>query len=99
MMTQHSYIYILTNKTNSVLYVGVTKDLTKRMQQHKTGYFKNSFTSKYKVTKLVYYEEFISIQDAIRREKQLKAGSRQKKIDVINRRNPEWRDLMDKTLR
>ena len=99
MMTQPSYVYILTNKTNSALYVGVTNNLTKRMQQHKTGYFKNSFTSKYQVTKLVYYEEFLSIRDAIRREKQLKGGSRQRKIELINHRNPEWRDLMDKTLR
>ncbi len=99
MMTQPSYVYILTNKTNSVLYVGVTNNLTKRMQQHKTGYFKNSFTSKYQVTKLVYYEEFLSIRDAIRREKQLKAGSRQRKIELINHRNPEWHDLMDKTPR
>ena len=98
-MTKHSYIYILTNKTNSVLYIGVTSDLSKRVQQHKEGFFRNSFTSRYKVNKLVYYEEFLSIQDAISREKQLKAGSRQKKIELINQRNPEWRDLMDKTHR
>ena len=96
-MTKHAYVYILTNHSNRVLYVGVTSDLTTRIRQHKEGSFRNSFTSRYKVTKLVYYEEFLGIEDAIAREKQLKAGSRQKKIELINKRNPEWRDLMDKT--
>ena len=92
-MSKHAYIYILTNSTNKVLYVGVTSDLTKRIQQHKKGLFQNSFTSRYKVKKLVYYEEFLNIEDAIAREKQLKAGNRQKKIDLVNKRNPEWQDL------
>lgn len=92
-MERGGYIYILTNKNNSVLYIGVTSNLEQRIWQHRKGVFKNAFTSRYNVTKLVYYEEFLSIEDAISREKQLKAGSRKKKIDLIEKRNPEWKDL------
>lgn len=95
-MRHGGYVYILTNKNNTVLYVGVTGNLEQRIWQHRTGKFPGSFTSKYQVIKLVYYEEFLSIEDAITRENQLKAGSRQKKIDLINERNPEWRDLFGK---
>ena len=93
-VNKHSYVYILTNYRNTVLYVGVTSDLGKRIRQHKNGSFKNAFTTRYKITKLVYYELFVCIDDAIAREKLLKAGSRQKKLDLINNRNPEWNDLM-----
>ena len=93
-MKKEAYVYILTNSGNQVLYVGVTSDLTLRMQQHKNGFFKNSFTSRYRINKLVYYELFQNMTDAIAREKQIKAGSRQKKIDLVNSRNPEWEDLM-----
>lgn len=79
---KRGYIYILTNKNNAVLYVGVKSNLTQRIQQHQSGFFKNAFTSRYNLSKLVYYEEFISMQDAIGREKQLKAGSRQKKWNL-----------------
>ena len=92
-MQKQAYVYILTNSSNKVLYVGVTSNLSQRLQQHKQGVYVNSFSSKYKVAKLVYYELHISMQDAIAREKQLKAGSRQKKVDLINKRNPEWKDL------
>ena len=92
-MEKGGYIYILTNKTNKVLYTGVTSNLTNRLFQHRTDHFKNAFTSRYNVSKLVYFEEFHSIEDAISREKQLKAGSRQKKIDLIEGINPEWTDL------
>ncbi len=95
-MKNEAYVYILTNNGNTALYVGVTSDLSKRIQQHKYGTFKNSFTSRYRIYKLVYYEQFQNINDAIAREKQLKAGSRQKKINLINRQNPEWKDLMIK---
>jgi putative endonuclease len=87
------YIYILTNHNNTVLYIGVTSNLTQRIQQHKTGYFKNAFTSRFNINKLVYYEEFLSIEDAIRREKQLKGGSRRKKVELIEKRNKDWKDL------
>ena len=91
-MDKYYYVYILTNKYNKVLYTGVTSDLLKRIYEHKHNSVK-SFTSRYKIHKLVYYEEFEDIYAAILREKQIKAGSRQKKIDLINDKNPEWIDL------
>ena len=87
------YVYILTNKNNTTLYVGVTSNLVKRIEQHKTKYYPKSFTSRYNLDKLVYYEAFQMIGDAIAREKQLKAGSRAKKIALIEKENPEWKDL------
>ena len=87
------YVYILTNKTNRVLYTGVTNDLIRRVYEHKNKTIKNSFTAKYNVNKLVYYIETQSIDTAIAREKQIKAGSRQKKIDLINDFNSSWKDL------
>lgn len=76
------------------MYIGVTSNLTQRIQQHRNGFFKNSFTSRYNLTKLVYYERFLSIEDAISREKQLKSGSRKKKVVLIEKNNKEWKDLM-----
>lgn len=94
-MKNHDYcIYILTNKTNSVFYIGVTSNIEERILQHKEKVFKG-FTSKYNCDKLVYFEEFQWIQDAIAREKQLKGGSRQKKIDLIVDMNPGWMDLSE----
>ena len=92
-MKKGGFVYILTNTNNTVLYTGVTSNLIQRIQQHKTGSFKDSFTSRYNATKLVYYEHFDTITEAIQREKQIKAGSRQKKLDLINRFNPEWKEL------
>jgi len=92
-MTKGGFIYILTNNHHSVLYIGVTSDLAIRLYQHRTGVFKNAFTNRYNVKRLVYFEVFDCIETAIAREKQLKAGSRQKKIDLVNRLNPEWKDL------
>jgi len=89
------FVYILTNKNNTVLYTGVTSNLPKRVQQHKQKVYELSFTSKYNLNKLVYWEAFQEIGDAIFREKQIKAGSRQKKINLINLLNPEWRDLAE----
>ena len=88
------YVYILTNKANTVLYIGVTSDIEQRVWQHKQKVFQG-FTSKYNCDKLVYFEEFQWIHDAIAREKQLKAGSRQKKIDLIVKENLSWRDLSE----
>ncbi len=89
-----SYVYFLTNKNNTVIYIGVTSDIEKRILQHKTKVFKG-FTSKYNCNKLVYFEEFDSINQAIVREKQLKSGNRKKKEDLINTSNPEWIDLSE----
>jgi putative endonuclease len=87
----------MTNKDNTVLYTGVTNDLIKRVYEHKEKLIAG-FTSKYNVNKLVYYEIFTDINNAIARERQIKAGSRQKKIDLVNRMNPEWCDLYDDLL-
>ena len=92
-----SHIYILTNKNNTVIYIGVTSNLLKRVYQHKTKVYKG-FTSKYNCDKLVYFEEFDSINEAIAREKQLKAGNRKRKEDLINLENPNWNDLSDSWL-
>lgn len=89
------FIYMMTNKNNTTIYTGVTSDLPHRVRQHKEKYFEHSFTSKYNLFKLVYWESFQEIGDAIAREKQIKGGSRQKKIDLINSVNPHWNDLMD----
>ncbi len=93
-MSQQYYIYIITNKYNTVLYTGVTNDLIRRVYEHKEKLIAG-FTKKYNVNKLVYYEIFADINDAIAREKQIKAGSRQKKIDLVNSMNPQWCDLYD----
>jgi len=87
-------IYILTNKYHTVLYTGVTSDLYFRVLEHREKVYPG-FTAKYNVHKLVYYEQFGDIYEAIAREKQIKAGSRQKKIDLINSVNPTWEDLWD----
>ena len=88
------YIYIATNKTNKVLYTGVTNSLLRREFQHKTKYNKNSFTAKYNVSKVVYYEIFGDIYLAIGREKEVKGWTRQKKINLIRSLNPKWEDLL-----
>ena len=87
-----SYVYILFNKKNGTLYTGITSNLKKRIYQHKLKVYKG-FTSKYNVTNLGYYEVFNDIKAAIEREKQIKAGSRQKKILLIEKLNPKWKDL------
>jgi putative endonuclease len=94
-MEKGGAVYIMTNFNNTTLYTGVTSDLIKRVVQHKDGLYKKSFTYKYKLKKLVYYEGFHSIEEAIAREKQLKGGSRKKKIELIQKINPEWRDLSE----
>lgn len=92
-MNSNTYcVYIMTNKNNTVLYTGVTNDLVRRVAEHKAG-SGGKFTAKYKVNKLVYYECGDDINAAINREKQIKGGSRQNKINLINAVNPEWKDL------
>ena len=97
MQDRNYYIYILTNFTNTVLYIGVTNDLIRRASEHRNHLVKG-FTQRYNVTKLVYFENTESIESAIVREKQLKAGSRQKKIDLINSKNPRWEDLYNQII-
>lgn len=87
----------MTNKGNTVLYTGVTSDLIKRVYEHKEK-FVSGFTAKYNVNKLVYCEVFDDITNAIYREKQIKAGSRRKKIELINSLNSGWKDLYPELL-
>lgn len=94
MSLKYSYVYILTNKVNSVFYTGVTNNLIKRVWQHKNK-VADGFTSKYNLNKLVYFEIFEDMNESIKREKQIKGGSRQKKIDLIIKENPEYKDLYD----
>ncbi|MCF6180459.1 GIY-YIG nuclease family protein [Lutibacter sp.] len=89
-----SYVYFMTNKNNTVIYIGVTSNLIKRVYQHKTKSYKG-FTNKYNCDKLVYFEEFEDINQAIIREKQLKAGNRKRKEELINIENSDWNDLSD----
>lgn len=88
------YVYIMTNHPNEVLYVGVTSDLIKRVWEHK-NHVVDGFTKKYNITKLVYYEQGEDIYGAICRKKQIKSKLRKKKIEMINKMNPEWKDLYD----
>ena len=87
------FVYIMTNSNNSVLYTGVTSDLRERIVKHKSKIHLNSFSVRYNIRKLVFYESFETIGEAIKREKQIKSGSRNKKIDLINGMNPGWYDL------
>ena len=91
-METKGYIYFMTNPTNKVLYVGVTNSLKRRASEHADG-SGASFTSKYNCSKLVYYEVFQDIQQAIAREKQLKHFKRSWKDELVNTLNPEWQDL------
>ncbi|MEA3328402.1 MAG: GIY-YIG nuclease family protein [Candidatus Omnitrophota bacterium] len=92
MIRQQGYFYLMTNKTDTVIYAGVTSELQKRAYEHKQKTIEG-FTKKYKINKLVYYEVFDDIENAILREKQIKAGSRRKKIDLIKSVNAEFKDL------
>jgi putative endonuclease len=95
-MEKQYCVYIMTNKLNTVLYTGITGHLEGRVFQHRQKKIKG-FTKRYNVTKLVYYEVFPDPVIAIAREKQIKAGSRRKKIELINSVNPEWKDLYDQS--
>jgi putative endonuclease len=88
-MSKRGFVYILTNKSNNVLYAGVTSDLVCRVLQHKGG-TGSQFTSKYRVNKLVYYEVADDILTAIAREKQIKSWNRKRKIEIINKFNAKW---------
>jgi putative endonuclease len=88
-------IYILTNHSNTVLYLGVTSDLYARVIQHRDNTYPDSFTAKYNCYKLGYYESFSRIEEAIATEKIMKKWKRQWKLSLINQFNPEWKDLLD----
>jgi putative endonuclease len=88
-------VYIVTNKNNTVLYLGVTSNLKQRILDHQNKKYKNAFSAKYNCNKLVYFECFDSIVVALAREKQLKAGNRAKKLALINKINLNWEDLFE----
>lgn len=91
-MTYKFFVYILTNFNRTVLYIGITSDLQKRIREHRLG--KGSkFTAKYNLKYVIYFEEFCDVYEAIQREKDLKSKSRQKKEAIINQFNPNWDDL------
>ena len=92
------YVYILTNKYCTVLYTGVTNDLIRRIYEHKNHLDKNSFTAKYKVDRLVYFEETSDVKAAIEREKQIKGWNRARKNKLVEKRNPSWEDLYQQLL-
>ncbi|MFC1911101.1 GIY-YIG nuclease family protein [Chloroflexota bacterium] len=92
LVSRQYYVHIMTNKRNNVLYVGVTSDLVRRVYDHREK-LADGFTKKYNIVKLVYYEVLEDIENAILREKQIKAGPRRKKVRLVNDMNSEWRDL------
>ena len=94
-MEKKAYVYILFSRRNGTLYTGVTSNLKRRIYEHKTGLHPNSFTARYGVDKLGYFEEYVSIKEAIEREKQIKAGSRAAKLAMIEGMNPKWEDLYE----
>lgn len=94
-MEKKGYVYLLFNKRNGTIYTGVTSNLKQRVLEHKTKTHPDSFTAKYSIDKLGYFEEYVSIKEAIAREKQIKAGSRARKILLIESINPNWVDLFE----
>jgi len=93
-MKKTGFVYIMTNKNRMTLYIGVTNDLCRRIYEHKNHLIKNSFTDRYNLEQCIYYEEFPYLDFAIQREKELKKWNRQKKEDLINKKNPEWKVLV-----
>jgi len=94
-MSETGYFYIITNAHHTVLYCGATNDLYRRVLEHKNKIYFKSFSARYNIEKLVYFETFSSVPDAFAREKQVKAGSRKKKIALIESINPGWKDLLE----
>lgn len=94
-MNKGGFVYIITNKTFTVLYTGVTSDIQARTQQHKQKYYPKSFTARYNCCILVYYMFFPSIEEAILEEKRIKGGNRQQKIRLISEMNAGWKDLWE----
>ena len=96
-MMKKAYVYILASKRNGTLYIGITTDLVKRIYEHKHDLV-DGFTKKYKVHHLVYFEEHEDIWQAITREKQIKKWKRKWKLELIEKDNPNWRDLYDEII-
>ena len=94
-MRRRGWVYIITNTHHTTLYVGASSQLKTRITQHREKTFAGSFSAKYNLCKLVYYETFDTVNEAFERERQLKAGSRKRKEKLINGFNPEWKDLFD----
>ena len=92
-MKKGGYVYMMTNKYKTTLYIGVTSDLRSRVLQHRQHYYPESFTAKYNLNYCIYYERFSTILEAIKREKELKKWRREKKNDLIKLTNPAWNDL------
>ncbi|PIZ55682.1 endonuclease [bacterium (Candidatus Torokbacteria) CG_4_10_14_0_2_um_filter_35_8] len=92
MKNRQFYIYILTNQRHTILYIGVTNDLKRRIQEHKSKFIPG-FTKRYNIDKLVYYEFYNNIKDAIYREEQIKGWTKEKKIKLIESKNPKWEGL------
>ena len=92
------YVYILSNENNNVIYTGVTNNLVRRIYEHKNHLDKSSFTSRYNIEKLVYYETTSDVESAISREKQIKGWNRKRKNKLIENKNPNWKDLYDSIL-
>ena len=93
-MSKQLYVYILTNKRNGTLYIGVTSNLPQRIRQHKANQF-DGFSKKYNVKQLVYFEQYDTAESAITREKQIKKWKRAWKLRLIEKNNPQWKDLYD----
>ena len=92
------YVYILANKTNVAVYTGITNDLIRRVFEHKHHMVPDSFTAKYSIDKLVYYEQTSDVLSAIEREKQIKSWKRKKKNELVETMNPQWLDLFDQII-
>ena len=92
------YVYLLTNEKGNVIYTGVTNDLLRRVYEHKNHLDKGSFTAQYNIEKLVYYETTNDVESAIAREKQIKGWNRKRKNKLVERKNPDWKDLYDDLL-
>lgn len=92
-MNRLGYVYIMTNKNKTTLYIGVTNNLCRRIYEHKNHLIKNTFTAKYNLEYCIYFEEFQYFDIAIQREKELKKWNRQKKEALINKKNPEWKEI------
>lgn len=95
LIVKGGYVYIVTNKNHTVLYTGVTNNLKKRIEQHRTKFYPESFTARYNCSKLVFYITFPNIAAAIAEEKRIKAGNRKQKLKLIQNMNPEWKDLWE----